>query len=145
MRRWGATQMWPVREHQNINTRLYHSIYIALYLNWTTTIGRKRTSNNIDLVKPDQYIVPKHKKAKIPPPEPWPLPEFDPFPINAPYTNGVPNLPPYVNPTDSLTLFRLIWTDDLLKELATHTNEYTKLHPYREYKDKSKKVTRPQK
>jgi hypothetical protein len=100
--------MWPMREHQNINTRLCHSIYIALYLNKTTIIGRKRTSNDADLVEPDQYIVPKHKKAKYLPPEPWPLPEFDPFPIDAPYTDSVPNLLLYVNPTNPLALFRLI-------------------------------------
>jgi hypothetical protein len=33
--------------------------------------------------------------------------------------------------------------DDLLKELAVHINEYIKLHPYREYKDESRKVIRP--
>ena len=71
-------------------------------------MGRKHTSNDVDLVKPDQYIVPKHKKAKIPPPEPWPLPNFTPFPINSPYTNGTLNLPLYVNPTNPLALFRLI-------------------------------------
>ena len=108
-------------------------------------MGRKRTSNDADFVKPDQYIVPKHKKAKIPPPEPWPLPDFNPFPIDTPYTDGAPNLPLHVDPTDPLALFRLIWTDDLLKELAAHTNEYARLHPYREYKDKNRKVTRPRK
>ena len=40
-------------------------------------MGRKRSSNDADFVQPDQYIIPKNKKAKILPPEPWPLPEFD--------------------------------------------------------------------
>ena len=71
-------------------------------------MGRKCTSNDADPVKPDQYIVLKHKKAKIPPPEPWPLPDFNPLPINTLYTNGAPNLLLYVDPTNPLALFRLI-------------------------------------
>jgi len=71
-------------------------------------MGRKRTSNNADLVQPNQYIVPKTKKAKIPPPQPWPLPKFDPLPINLPYTNSAPNLPPYIDPSDPIALFKLI-------------------------------------
>ena len=54
--------------------------------------------------------------------------------------DGAPNPPLQVNPTDPLAFFRLIWTDNLLKELAAHTNEYTGLYPHREYKDKGRKV-----
>ena len=93
-------------------------------------MGRKRTSNDADLVQPNQYIVLKNKKAKIPPLEPWPLPEFHPLPINLLFTNRAPNLLPYIDPTDPLTLFKLIWTDNLLKELAAYTNKYARLHPY---------------
>jgi hypothetical protein len=103
-------------------------------------MGRKRTSNDADLVQPEQYIVPKNKRAKIPPPEPWPLPDFNPLPIDLPHTDGAPNLPPHIDPTDPLALFKLIWTDDLLKELAAYINEYARLYPYREYKDKNRKV-----
>ena len=92
-------------------------------------MGRKRSSNNAGLVQPDQYIIPKNKKAKIPPPKPWPLPNFNPLPIDFPYTNGAPNLP-HVDPTNPLALFKLIWTDELLKELAAYTNEYARLYPY---------------
>ena len=52
MRRQGVQQMWSVREHQNIKTRLYHRIYIASYLNYITIMGRKRASNDADLVQP---------------------------------------------------------------------------------------------
>jgi len=31
----------------------------------------------------------------------------------------------------------------LLKELAAYTNEYIRLHPYRKYKDKNRKVRMP--
>ena len=71
-------------------------------------MGRKRFSNDVDLVQPDHYIVPENKKAKILPPEPWPLPEFNPLPINLPFTDGALNIPPNINPTDPLALFRLI-------------------------------------
>jgi hypothetical protein len=40
-------------------------------------MGRKCTSNDADLVELDKYIVPKNKKAKNLPPEPWPLLEFE--------------------------------------------------------------------
>ena len=71
-------------------------------------MGRKRTSNDADLVQPDQYIIPKNKRAKIPPQEPWPLLDFNPLPIDLLFTNGAPNLPPYIDLTDPLTLFKLI-------------------------------------
>ena len=106
-------------------------------------MGRKRTSNDVDLVEPDEYIVPKDKKAKTLPPELWPLPEFEPLPVKYPYTYGAPNLLPNINPTNPLALFKLIWTDDLLKELAAYTNEYVRLHLYRKHKDKRRKIIRP--
>ena len=93
-------------------------------------MGRKRTSNDADLVEPNKYIVPKNKKAKTLPPKPWPLPEFKPLLVKCPYTYGAPNLPPNINPTNPLALFKLIWTDNLLKELAAYTNKYVRLHLY---------------
>ena len=56
-----------MREHQKI----------SIPRRVTTTIGRKCTSDDADLVELDEYIVPKNKKAKNLPPEPWPLPEFE--------------------------------------------------------------------
>jgi len=105
-------------------------------------MGHKRTSNDVDLVQPDQYIVPKNKKAKIPPPEPWPLLEFNPLPIDLPLADRALNLPPHIDPTDPLALFKLIGTNNLLKELAAYTNKYTRLYPYQEYKDKERRVWR---
>jgi len=40
---------------------------------------RNYISNDIDLVQPTQYIVPKNRVAKKPPPEPEPLPHFNIF------------------------------------------------------------------
>jgi len=65
-------------------------------------MGCKRTSNDADLVQPEQYIVPKNKRAKIPPLESWLLPDFNPLPISLPYTDGAPNLLPYIDPTNPL-------------------------------------------
>ena len=106
-------------------------------------MGCKCTSNDADLVQPEQYIISKNKWAKIPPLKPWSLLDFNPLPIDLPYIDSAPNLPPYIDPTNPLALFRLIWTDDLLEELVVYTNEYTKLYPYQEYKDKSRKVWSP--
>jgi hypothetical protein len=71
-------------------------------------MGCKRSSNDADLIQPDYYVIPKNKKAKIPPPEPWPLPEFNPLPINLLFTNSALNILPNVNPTNPLALFKLI-------------------------------------
>jgi len=71
-------------------------------------MGHKRTSNNVDLVQPKQYIILKNKRAKIPPPEPWLLPDFNPLFINLPHTNSAPNFLPYIDPTNPLALFKLI-------------------------------------
>ena len=106
-------------------------------------MGRKRTSNDADLVKPDEYIVLKNKKAKTLLSELWPLPEFKPLPVEYPYTYSAPNLLPDIDPTNPLALFKLIWTDDLLEELAAHINKYAKLHPYRKHKNKRRKIIRP--
>ena len=103
-------------------------------------MGRKRTSNDADLVQPTQYIVPKHKKAKEHPPEPWPLPEFDPLPISSPHINGSANLPNDIDAGNPFDLFKLIFTDDIIEELVAHTNEYTALHPT---KKKNAKKIRP--
>ena len=65
------------------------------------------------------------------------------MPIDLPYTDGAPNLLPHIDPSDPIALFKLIWTDDLLKELAAYINKYIKLHPFREYKDKNKRIQRP--
>ena len=97
-----------MREQPKKSKCLYYRIYIGSYLNYITIIGRKRTSDDADLMQPNQYIVPKNKRAKIPPPEPWELPDFTPLPIDLPYTDGAPNLPPHIDPTDPLALFKLI-------------------------------------
>ena len=56
-------------------------------------MGRKRASNDIDFVEPPKYDVLPSWKAKRRPPEPWPLPDFEPLHINNPLRNGRAKLP----------------------------------------------------
>ena len=54
--------------------------------------------------------------------------------------NGRAKLPNDVNLEDPYQIFKLIYTDELLEELAVHTNEYAKLHPT---KKKNARCPRP--
>ena len=53
-----------------------------------------RTSDDIDFVPPT-------RKAKKPPPQPWPLPYFEPLHIANFDDHGTPNLPPIAIRTSS--------------------------------------------
>ena len=61
-----AIDRYTVEERYTKRT-LKRGFTVASYLNYITTMGRKRTSNNTDLVQPKQYIILKNKRAKIPP------------------------------------------------------------------------------
>ena len=65
---------------------------------------RNYTSNNIDLV---QYPISKNRIAKKPPPEPEPLPPFDPLPIFNEDEYGQPKLLENIDNKDPAQLFRL--------------------------------------
>jgi hypothetical protein len=98
MRWWRPTSLWSVREHQNINKGSTYQA--ALFDKSTANIGRKRTSNNIDFVKPPKYNVLLSQKSKKRPPEPWPLPDFELLYINNLLKNGRAKLPNDVNLED---------------------------------------------
>ena len=91
-------------------------------------MGRNRVSNDADFVQPNQYVVPPNRKTKQPPPNPKPLPHFEPLHIKSPYINKAPNLLPNINPTDPYALFRLIFTKELLEEFIIYINKYIKLY-----------------
>jgi hypothetical protein len=59
------------REHQNFPRQVL--------IKYTTKMVRNRISNDIDLMRPTQYIVPKNQVAKKPLSEPEPLPPFSPL------------------------------------------------------------------
>ena len=61
---------------------------------------RNYTSNDIDLVKPTQYPISKNRIAKKPPPEPEPLPPFDPLLIFNEDEYGQPKLLENINNKD---------------------------------------------
>ena len=87
-------------------------------------ITSKRTSNDIDLVEPTQFRVLPNRKAKEPPPEPWPLPAFNPFHINDFDAHGKPNLPPDVEQSNPFAIFNQFFTDEIMEQLAEWTNKY---------------------
>ena len=78
----------------------------------------KRTSNDIDLVQPTQYNVQPNRIAKEPPPEPWPLPDFEPFHIDDFDDHGKLNLPPGVNYSDPFAIFSQFFTDKIIDKLV---------------------------
>jgi hypothetical protein len=49
-------KIWPVREHQNMSKCLHHRNYIASYLNYITTMGRKRAFGDAGLVRPPSRV-----------------------------------------------------------------------------------------
>jgi len=91
-----------------------------------------RTSNDIDFVLPTQYSIPPTRKAKEPPPQPWPLPSFEPLHIANFDDHGTPNLPPDVDLHDPLAIFKLFFTDEIMDKLADWTNKYAELYPAEE-------------
>ena len=96
---------------------------------------RKYISNDIDLVQPTQYIVPKNRIAKKPPPEPEPLPHFDPLPIHNKNEYSQPKLPADINNTDPLQLFKLFWTDKWINRLVKYINRNAELYLVLKNKD----------
>ena len=50
-------------------------------IKYITKMARNYISNNIDFMQPTQYTISKNRVAKKPPPEPEPLPAFEPPPI----------------------------------------------------------------
>ena len=96
---------------------------------------RNYTSNDIDFVQPTQYPTSKNRVAKRPPPEPEPLPTFEPLPILNESQYGQPKLLAYINNQDPAQLFRLFWTDELMDQLVEYMNKNAKLHPIIKKKD----------
>jgi len=91
-----------------------------------------RTSNDIGFVPLTQYSIPPTRKAKEAPPQPWPLPYFEPLHIANFDDHSTPNLLPDLNINDPLAIFKLFFTDEIMDKLAEWTNEYTELYPVEE-------------
>ena len=96
---------------------------------------RNYISNDIDLVQPTKYTVSKNRVAKKPPPEPAPLPPFEPLPMYNENEYGEPNLPDYINNNDPWQIFKLFQPDELIDRLVEYTNKNAELYPPPEDKD----------
>ena len=86
--------------------------------------------------RPDDDLVPKGQSAretrktaqKQPLPPEAPPPPWQPLYVdNEP--RGKPHLPPYVNNTSPIEIFKLFWDDDTLNHIVAYTNENARLHP----------------
>jgi len=102
MERLRPSRKWSVRNTELKNTRILFTDSSNRLL---STMPSKRTSNDIDLVEPTQYRVNPNRKAKEPPPEPWPLPAFNPLHINDFNDYGKPNLPSGVEQSNPFAIF----------------------------------------
>ena len=83
-------------------------------------MGRNRVSNDLDHVNDEPTAT---TKAKIPPPEPWPMPKFKPLKIKNGLQHGLGKLPQHVSRTP-YDIFSLFFTKEILQKLVDYTNEY---------------------
>jgi len=83
---------------------------------------------DLDVVQKTQYKVPPTRIAKKTPPEPWPMPDFQPFLINNWHNYSKPNLPPSVDLSDPFTIFSLFFTEDIMDKLIGWLNTFIELH-----------------
>ena len=74
---------------------------------------RNRASNDIDFVPYTKRPKRASQKSQKPP-EPWPLPDFKPLPIDNKNIYGKPNLPSNINNSDPLQLFKLFFIDEII-------------------------------
>ena len=96
---------------------------------------RNYISNDIDFVQPTQYPTSKNRVAKRPPPEPEPLPTFEPLPILNESQYGQPKLLVYINNQDPVQLFKLFQTDELMDQLMEYINKNAELYLIAKEKD----------
>lgn len=93
---------------------------------------RNRVSDDIDHVPID----PKPSKpSRKPPPEPWPLPDYQPIVISNPLTYGQGNLPDHVDSGSPYAIFSLFFTEYHLGIFADNTNQYAESERAQEEED----------
>ena len=96
----------------------YIHLYLAILRAIKVPIMPSTSSNDLDFVRPTQYVVPPGKNAKTPAPKPWKLPPFNALHINDFHLSGASNLPLGVDNSDPLALFRLFFTDEMVENIA---------------------------
>ena len=88
-----------------------------------------RQGDDPDIVPAEE---PPRKKAKPNPPDPPPLPDFEPLRIDNDSLHGqcdIDHLPEDIDCQSPIQLFQLFFTDELLKTLVDHTNRYAEMYP----------------
>ena len=63
------------------------------------------------------------------PPASNPPPEWEPLEIDNHHDCGVPKLPPEVDGSRPIDVFRLFWTDEIVQNLCHDTNEMARQRP----------------
>jgi hypothetical protein len=86
------TIMGPCAEHQNTRIKSTRITYIDSDIIHQSNHASNRTSNDIDFVPLTQYSIPPTRKAKEPP-QPLPLPSFEPLYLANFNNHGTLNLP----------------------------------------------------
>src|SRR5438552_1839929 len=86
----------------------------------------KKQGNDEDFVPATEYPT-ITKNTRIPElPNDRSPPEFDPLPINNECHYGKPNLPPGLDDSNALEIFKLFFTDELMDLLVHYTNANVK-------------------
>lgn len=85
---------------------------------------RNKHSTDIDFVPAE----PTPKRARKQAPKPWPIPKFNPIRITNPLEYGRSKLPIGVEALDSLAIFLLFFTIQIINLLVEHTNQFAALH-----------------
>jgi hypothetical protein len=87
----------------------------------------KRRRIDEDYVKPESY----QKRQKIPPPEPWELPLFEPLLDLGLQEQGNPVLPLNIDPTAPEQLFDLLFDFECVELIVQATNRNAAANPPR--------------
>ena len=83
---------------------------------------RDKASNDKDFVPLTKYSKWLKRIKKKAPPEPNPVPNFNPLPINNDNLYRHPNLLKEINAGDPYAIFKLFFIDKLLDKLAEYIN-----------------------
>lgn len=97
-------------------------------LYYTTIMASLNPFEDLDVVQKTRYKVPPTRFAKAPPPEPWPMPDFQPYLINDSHDYGETNLPANIDSNDPFAIFQLFFTEDIMDKLVEWTNQFAELH-----------------
>lgn len=92
-------------------------------------MGKTKTTDDVDRINDTRRTSPPRKKPRKQPPEPWPVPEFEPLHIDPQDDySALTQLPPHVNPGRPWQIFHPFFTDEVLQAITDHTNAYAALH-----------------